>query len=104
MSYSLTLDKIKILVPNADDPEVEQIHLWMKLAIRSGYGEGKEMVLAKSDMSNPASTGPTWSLRDFLRVIQQDAPRAFMELTRVAEERELTGECYPRPRRQSFQN
>ena len=81
MSYSLSLDNIKILIPNMDDPEIEQVHLWMQLAIRAGYGEGKDL-----------EGGPTWSMRDFLRVIKEDAPRAFMELSRAAEERTLTGE------------
>lgn len=78
---TLSLDKIKILVPNTDDVEVEQVYLWMSLAIREGYGEGRDL-----------EGGPTWSMRDFLRVIEEYAPRAFMELTRSAEERILTGE------------
>ena len=81
MAFSLSLDKIQAWIPNMEDPQVEQVHLWMQLAIREGYGQGKDL-----------EGGPTWSMRDFLRVIQESAPRAFLELCRSAEERQLTGE------------
>lgn len=67
------LFEVVVVYPNTSDVEVEEVYSWLQRAINENMGPGRDL-----------QGGPTWTMRDFLRVIKEESPRAFGEMLREA--------------------
>ena len=67
------MSRVVLLNTVTDDPELEEVYEWFQMNLREMMGPGREL-----------QGGPTWTMRDFLRIIAAEAPRAYGELLRKA--------------------
>ena len=65
--------KIVFIEPDTSDMEVEEIYKWFQILLNENIGAGRDL-----------QGGPTWTLRDLLRVIRDESPRVFGQLLREA--------------------
>jgi len=64
---------IVFIVPEKSDLEVEDVYIWLQSLLRESVGPGRDL-----------QGGPTYALRDYLRLLKCEAPRVFGEMLREA--------------------